>query len=133
MNTATDFSAALFFVYCSPFLWERYSDTPHDRKRRIVCFHTILPCYLLQRFKHQVCSQFERIREDCFFCEACVFAPASLHRRIVVAYRLRRLCSANSLLPAVSLRQKQHSVVFNLLHISRHADTAFSVCHQRVE
>ena len=23
MNTATDFSAALFFVYCSPFLWER--------------------------------------------------------------------------------------------------------------
>ena len=40
-----------------------------------------------------------------------------LHRRIVVAYRLRRLGSANSLLWAVSLRQKQHSVVFNLLHV----------------
>ena len=48
---------------------------------------------------------------------AIVFAPASLHRRIVVAYRLRRLGSANSLLWAVSLRQKQHSVVFNLLHV----------------
>ena len=47
----------------------------------------------------------------------CVLAPASLHRRIVVAYRLRRLGSANSLLWAVSLRQKQHSVVFNLLHV----------------
>ena len=34
-----------------------------------------------------------------------------------VAYRLRRLGSANSLLWAVSLRQKQHSVVFNLLHV----------------
>jgi len=44
-------------------------------------------------------------------------APASLHRRIVVACRLRRLGSANSLLWAVSLRQKQHSVVFNLLHV----------------
>ena len=28
-----------------------------------------------------------------------------------------RLGSANSLLPAVSLRKKQHSVVFNLLHV----------------
>ena len=48
---------------------------------------------------------------------ANILAPASLHRRIVVAYRLRRLGSANSLLWAVSLRQKQHSVVFNLLHV----------------
>ncbi len=55
--------------------------------------------------------------EDGCFGEAHILAPASLHRRIVVAYRLRRLGSANSLLWAVSLRQKQHSVVFNSLHV----------------
>ena len=56
-----------------------------------------------------------------------------LHHRIVVAYRLRLLGSANSLLWAVSLHQKQHSVVFDLLHIRRHADAAFPVCHQRIK
>ena len=40
----------------------------------------------------------------CALTETCILTPASLHRRIVVAYRLRRLGSANSLLPAVSLR-----------------------------
>ena len=49
-------------------------------------------------------TKLEGILEDGCLSQTHILAPAFLHRRIVVAYRLRQLGSANSLLPAVSLR-----------------------------
>ena len=56
----------------------------------------------------QMCAFFWRRRRD-------FRGFAALHRRIVATYRLRALGSVRSLLWAVSLRQKQHLVVFGLL------------------
>ena len=68
-------------------------------------------------FNSNLHPQFEIVFEDGCFGKAYVLVPAVRLRRIVIAYRLRQLGSADSLLWAVSLRQKQHSVVFDLLQL----------------
>ena len=60
----------------------------------------------------------KRIYEYCFFRKTGILTPTVLHRRIVVAR-----CSIHSHLQLLALggfaaQKKQHSVVFNLLHLT---------------